>query len=100
MFALAGFADILWGENLKWDDSPTLQSATPVGNFEIPRSQERGSIVIETPELLSFLKENNQSEYTFIITRETTEIQGSGLVHAFASDYHPEASGPSLEVFF
>jgi|TARA_B110000495_G_scaffold157976_1_gene141780 hypothetical protein len=100
IFALAGFADIQWGENLKWDDSPTLQSATPVGNFEIPRSQERGSIVIETPELLSFLKENNQSEYTFIITRETTEIQGSGLVHAFASDYHPEASGPSLEVFF
>ena len=100
LYALAGFTGVeSWG-NLKWEDAPTTESATLVGKFEIPRSQERGSITIESNELVEFLKSNNASEYTFILTRETTETRGSGMVHAFASDSHPEASGPTLELSF
>ena len=88
-----------WGD-LKWGEAPTTDTATLVGQFEIPRSQERGSITIESNELLDFLKVNNAVEYTFILTRETTETRGSGMVHAFASDSHPESSGPTLELSF
>ena len=100
LYALAGFTGVESWENLKWGEAPTTESATLVGRFEIPRSQERGSITIESNELLEFLKSNNASEYTFILTRETTETRGSGMVHAFASDSHPEASGPTLELSF
>jgi hypothetical protein len=100
VYALAEFTGVeSWG-NLKWGEAPTTESATLVGRFEIPRSQERGSITIESNELLVFLKSNNASEYTFILTRETAETKGSGMVHAFASDSHPEASGPTLELSF
>ena len=100
LYALAGFSGVESWENLKWGEAPTTESATLVGRFEIPRSQERGSITIESNELLEFLKSNNASEYTFILTRETSETRGSGMVHAFASDSHPEASGPTLELSF
>ena len=71
-----------------------------VGNFEIPRSQESGSILIQTPNLLEFMKEHQSHEYTFVIIRNTSELKGSGLVHTFASDSHPESSGPSLELSY
>ena len=100
VYALAGFTGVESWEDLKWEEAPTIGSATLVGKFEIPRSQERASIVIESKELIDFLKINNTSEYTFILTRETTETKGSGMVHAFASDSHPEASGPTLELSF
>jgi hypothetical protein len=100
VYAIAGFSEIESWRDLKWEEAPSIESATLIGNFEIPRSQERGSVVIESQELTNFLKENNTSEYTFIVTRQTTEIRGSGMVHAFASDSHPEASGPTLEIIF
>jgi len=100
VYAIAGFSEIESWRDLKWEEAPSIESATLIGNFEIPRSQERGSVVIESQELTNFLKENNTSEYTFIVTRQTTEIRGSGMVHAFASDSHPEASGPTLEITF
>lgn len=100
VYALAGFTGVESWEDLKWEEAPTIGSATLVGKFEIPRSQERASIVIESKKLIDFLKINNATEYTFILTRETTETKGSGMVHAFASDSHPEASGPTLELSF
>src|SRR6056300_911926 len=90
VYAIAGFSEIESWLDLKWEEAPSIESATLIGNFEIPLSQERGSVLIESQELTNFLKENNTSEYTFIVTRQTTEIRGSGMVHAFASDSHPE----------
>lgn len=100
VYALAGFSGIEWQGQLSWNSIPPLTSFHPVGDFKIPRSQERGSITIENPKLLNFLKKNNADEYTFLIIRKTPEDRGGGLVHAFASDSHPEASGPSLELYF
>jgi hypothetical protein len=100
VFAVAGFTGIEWNQNLKWSESPKIEECVEVGNFEIPRSQESGSILIQTPNLLEFMKEHQSHEYTFVIIRNTSELKGSGLVHTFASDSHPESSGPSLELSY
>lgn len=100
VYAIAGFTGIESWDDAMWEDAPSIESSTLVGMFEIPRSQERGSIIVESTELLDFLKTNNTSEYTFILTRETIETLSSGMVHAFASDFHPEASGPTLELTY
>jgi len=100
VYALAGFSGIKWENPIAWKDAPAVKSLELVGKFEIPRSQERGTVVIETPELLHFIQKNNADEYTFLLLLETPENQGGGLVHAFASDSHPESTGPCLEVHF
>ena len=69
-----------------------------LGTFDIPRSQQRRVFGIETEALLEFLNSHETGAVTFLVTRQTTELQRSGLVHAFASDSHPEASGPILEL--
>ena len=102
-FVVYGFvqdSEIDWNQSLKWKQLPDLKTAKPLGTFEIPRSQERGTFTLETPELLDFVKTHPNSEVTFLIKRETGELKGSGLVHAFASDSHPEASGPTLELSY
>ena len=100
VYALAGFSGIEWENPIAWKDAPPVKSLELVGEFEIPRSQERGTMVIETPELLHFIQKNNADEYTFLLLLDTPETQGGGLVHAFASDSHPESTGPCLEVHF
>jgi len=100
VLAVPGFTGIEWNQTLNWEEAPKIEDCTEVGTFEIPRSQDSGSILLKTPELLKFLKENQSQRYTFIIIRETSETKGSGLVHTFASDSHPQSSGPSLELSY
>lgn len=71
-----------------------------LGALEIPRSEQRGSRILENDTLLEFLKAHKEGTVTFIIEREVSPIDGSvpSLVHAFASDLHPEVSGPALEI--
>lgn len=84
--------------SVDWQSAPKPEDATPLGSFSISRGQRTGSFGIETPELLNFLKANRDRTVTFILTRDTDEAKGNGMVHAFASSSHPEASGPSLEI--
>ncbi|PHR95461.1 MAG: iron dicitrate transport regulator FecR [Blastopirellula sp.] len=83
---------------MNWMNAPQLERCRLIGTFTIPRSRQRESIVIETPELLNFLKSDTSGRVTFVVTRETREIENVGLVHAFASSTHPDVSGPSLEL--
>ncbi len=92
------FTDDWNPEALRWDNVPDLKNCHLVGTFEIPRSRQRGSFRVETPELLDALKTANSDKVTFLAVRQTPELQPVGLVHAFASSTHPEASGPSLEL--
>ena len=89
-----------WQSEPGWDASPTPSDGVLVGSFELPRSKMRGKIEIESPELLRFLKEHGDQPLTFILTRETGRIEGTGpaMPHMFASDQHPEAVGPLLEL--
>lgn len=82
-----------------WEDAPSEQDGELVGSFEVPRSQQSGSVGIDDPRLLDFLKSHQHHPITLLLVRETGQVhgEGPGLVHAFASDSHPEASGPILE---
>ncbi|MEM9159972.1 MAG: FecR domain-containing protein [Verrucomicrobiota bacterium] len=101
-FDIYGFpnaSNIDWQDDPMWEDAPQLEEGLLLGSFEVPRSQERGSFGIGTAELRDFVSQNQGNEVTFLIVREFSEnkSQVPGLTHAFASDYHAEAAGPSLE---
>ncbi|MEM1293965.1 MAG: iron dicitrate transport regulator FecR, partial [Verrucomicrobiota bacterium] len=88
-----------WSESCSWEESPAPEDGSLLGTFEVPRSRQDGSYGIKNEELLQFLKSHAGSSVTFVLDRLTTQIPGEvpGLVHAFASDSHPEVSGPILE---
>jgi len=85
-------------ETQRWDNVPDLKECRQVGTFDIPRSRQRGSFRVDTPELLDSLKAAHSDKVVFLALRKTPELQPVGLVHAFASSTHPETSGPSLEL--
>ena len=79
---------------------PLRKTGVLLGTFEIPRSTNRGSFGLANEQLLEFLKQNSGRSVTLILVRLTTQIEGEGpgLTHMFASDSHPEAVGPLLEL--
>jgi len=89
-----------WKTGGAWDESPGPSDGVRLGAFEVPRSQQRGSFVLQNVELLNFIKANRDRPITLILVRETTQIEGvgPGLTHLFASGSHPEAVGPMLEL--
>lgn len=89
-----------WTVDGIWENSPRPDDGVLLGTFEIPRSQQRGTFGIKGKELLEFLRQHSDDSVTFILVRETTQIagEGRGLTHMFASDSHPEAVGPLLEL--
>ncbi|MEN8716396.1 MAG: FecR domain-containing protein [Verrucomicrobiales bacterium] len=96
-------------EDLHWADAPghlatardqlNAEEAKLLGTFEISRGQQRGSIVFKSEELIEFVRSDTTSVASFIIVRQTAGENNSSLVNAFASNQHPEASGPTLELF-
>jgi hypothetical protein len=53
---------------------------------------------VRSPEIAAFLKNDTNGIASFVIVRETSETDPSGLVHAFASKEHPSARPPTLRV--
>ena len=100
LYGLTNSAKANWDLEPGWDESPNPGDGELVGTFELPRSRMRGTIEIESPKLLSFLRERGANPVTLILTRETGRIDGLGpaMPHMFASDKHPEAVGPQLEL--
>lgn len=50
---------------------------------------------------MEFINEHGDKPISFVLVRETGksgEVSGKVLVHAFASNRHPEAVGPALEL--
>ena len=88
-----------WPTDCLWEQSPGPEDGVLLGTFEIPRSQQRGSFGVENTDLLNFLKEHHDGSVTFVLVRQTSQIEGVGpdLTHLFTSDFHPEAVGPMLE---
>jgi len=87
-----------WRIGSSWEAAPTPDDGVLLGRFEVPRSVMTGTFGIDSAELFDFLKTHDDDTVTLLLVRETTELEGRGLVHAFASDTHPEASGPLLEL--
>lgn len=83
-----------WSAGVLWEEAPTLEQAKRLGEFSIPRSKKEGNYGIQTPELAEFVKSGNNK---FLIIRQTSELESSGLVHAFAGPAHPYSAPPVLE---
>lgn len=100
-----------WSEKrLLWEDAPAnvlddgsrLDEAKVVklGQFEVKQGVASGFRSIEGARLVDFLNEDDNGLVTFILVRETDQISGNGLVHAFASREHPTAMAPTLRLKF
>ncbi|MEM9645387.1 MAG: iron dicitrate transport regulator FecR, partial [Planctomycetota bacterium] len=107
-FAVYGLTDpdkANWKIETTWEDAPHPEDGVLLGNFDVLRSQQRGTFGISTPELLEFIRKGREQPMTFILVRETKKgeaihVEGVGapLTHMFASDKHPESVGPLLEL--
>ena len=80
---------------LRWVNAPKLEESMRLATFPVPRAEQRAVVILDTPELLAFLKADQSGEVGFMIHCETP---GSTLVHGFASSQHREAAGPVLEL--
>ncbi|MEM8668150.1 MAG: iron dicitrate transport regulator FecR [Planctomycetota bacterium] len=100
IYGLTNKAKFNWEIESRWEESPSAEDGSLLGTFEIARSQTRGVFGIDGKALLEFLKSHSDKPVTFILVRETTQIEGvgPGLTHMFASDSHPESVGPQLEL--
>ncbi|MGI9243040.1 MAG: FecR domain-containing protein, partial [Verrucomicrobiales bacterium] len=102
-FAIYGVTDSSkedWSMDCRWEDAPTPEDGELLGTFKVRRSRQDKYCTISGDALLSFLKADADGSVTMILVRETGQIDGDGpgLVHAFASDSHPESSGPVLRL--
>ena len=104
-FAIHGITDVAkegWSNDCLWEDAPTPEDGMLLGSFEINRSRQDKYCTLTGDALLDFLKADADGSVTLLLVRETGQIDGDGpgLVHAFASDSHPESSGPVLRFRF
>lgn len=103
-FAIYGVTDsefLDWPRDGLWSDLPGPENGQKLGTFTIERSQNRGVFGIEGKPLAEFIKQNGDKPISFVLVRETGksgEVSGKVLIHAFASNRHPEAVGPTLEL--
>ncbi len=98
LYGLDSSTDLDWKANWTWEDAPTTAQGRLLGTVEIGRSQQSGSVAWEGPALFEFLNEHRGEVVTFLLIRETKAPANGSLVHGFASDSHPFASGPVLEL--
>ncbi|MEM7697263.1 MAG: iron dicitrate transport regulator FecR [Verrucomicrobiota bacterium] len=91
-----------WEVGATWEEGPTPEDGVKLGSIEIPRSQQRASRVFSNQQLLDYLRVCPGKEATFILDREFDPDRGTvpSLLIAFASDRHPEAAGPVLELVY
>ncbi len=80
---------------LRWVNAPKLEDSTRLATFPVSRAEQRAVVILDTPELLAFLKADQSGEVGFMIHCVTP---GATLVHGFASSQHREAAGPVLEL--
>lgn len=90
-----------WTLDSLWEDAPILEDAIHLDSISVRRSRQDKYLAFTGETFLDFLKADSDGIVSIIIVRETGQIDGSGpgLVHAFASDAHPEASGPVLRFY-
>ena len=89
-----------WQIESTWEDAPSPADCVLLGTFEVLRSEQRGTFGIANEAFVEFLREHGEEPVTLLLIRETSQIEGDvpGLTHQFASDSHPEAVGPLLEL--
>lgn len=100
VYGLTNQSKANWQAGTTWEESPAPEDGVLLGFIELPRSEQRASRVFTSEALLDFLKARQGQSVTFILDSEYDPVTGAApsLLHAFASDIHPEAAGPMLEL--
>ncbi|MGL4593374.1 MAG: FecR domain-containing protein [Thermoguttaceae bacterium] len=95
-------------ETITWENAPgnfpgaaevDPAVTTKISTFTIHRDTESCRIVISNDILDDFVKKDTNKKVTFIVVRNTQEIEGSGYSHGFANRHHPELPPPTLRFF-
>ncbi|HEY1109578.1 MAG TPA: FecR domain-containing protein [Opitutaceae bacterium] len=107
-FAIYGVIDETfdtWGETtLSWGSGPAHSDelnpsqVTRLAEFALPRGGSGAPLAVRGAAFRDFLRGDTNGLATFVIVRETSETDPSGLVHAFASKEHPTAQPPTLRL--
>ncbi len=110
-FAVYGLADEAlddWDDGtLNWANAPANRAGGTaldpdkvalLGRFQVEEGVQQGVFGIEGPALAEFLRRDHNGQVTLILVRETTETYQKGLIHGFASRYHPQLPPPTLKL--
>lgn len=87
-----------WGSGPAHSDELNPGQVTRLAEFALPRGGSGAPLAIRGAAFRDFLRSDTNGLATFVIVRETSETDPSGLVHAFASKEHPTAQPPTLRL--
>ena len=91
--------DTLWASTPGCSDAgPSPDQTRRVAEFWIPRGGRTGLISAGGAALAEFLRADSNGIVSFLLVRETSETDPSGLAHGFASKEHPGARPPTLRL--
>jgi hypothetical protein len=94
-------ATITWGTASIVDGSGLIPGKVRrLADFELPRGASSDVVVIQNADLAGFIRNATNQLVTLVVTRDTSETQMHGLVHAFASKEHPTGKPPTLRLQF
>ena len=92
--------------SLDWENAPANivtngtaldpEKVVLLGTFMIPRGIQSGTFGIGGEKLAAFLNADANRKASLVIVRNTSEVRGGGLVHAFASARHATLPEPAL----
>jgi len=99
VYGITDAPELDWNIPWKWETSPKPESGLLLGSIDILRTQQSGNVELASPALLDFLKTHRDKPILLLVVRDTRAPASGSLVHAFASDSHPQAPGPVLEFF-
>lgn len=87
-----------WGSGPAHSDELDPSQVRRLAEFALPRGGSGAPLAIRSAAFRDFLRSDTNGLATFVIVRETSETDPSGLVHAFASKEHPTAQPPTLRL--
>jgi hypothetical protein len=108
-FAVYGLSDETldaWNEKeMRWNSLPGCTNEGPIpsvtrklAEFWIPRGGSGAPLTVRADAFADFIRTKTNGFVSFLIIRETSETDPSGLAHAFASKEHPSARPPTLRL--
>ena len=100
-FAIYGLEDDSWSESgLLWENAPEIELSglTKLATFEIRKGATPSEVRARSKALAEYIRSSDDGIASFVIVRETGELEKQGLVHAFASKEHPTAQAPTLRL--
>ncbi|MEI6713338.1 MAG: iron dicitrate transport regulator FecR [Verrucomicrobiota bacterium] len=99
VYGITDAHELDWNTSWNWETSPKPEGGLLLGSIDILRTQQSGNVELASPALLDFLKTHRDKPILLLVVRDTRAPASGSLVHAFASDSHPQAPGPVLEFF-